>query len=425
MVSSSTSGECVVLKCTIGTSISMEAPSKRFYNSPVSHQSIMMLYRHLPLLGLVVLCAACNTAGPDDDSDFRVQKSFARGNTLLVPAPAGTDTSILGMAYDSDLNDKDADGVRHRMYPPVILTASDKLYKSTFTLLVSRTELNASAKVLFASGGITQKRGMRYAVLNVRSISRVRSLDAQGTPLYQGEFYASKIYYGWSLDYVFEGDESQLNEHIDAKLRDLLGGEFSSEVERLRLKKTLVTRGLKPKNSRPVVIANSAADIVANFTQEGSGDQPILVEYECAKSFSVPAFDTKAPKYSAGNFTLDSLRFSIAETQADGSSWDGGSPPDPLITISRNGVKIYSTQVDDMLSGSIAIGRLITIGSGDVIRADLVDVDGIDPDDPIGAVGLSGKDLFSKYYVYDEVEMVPIPGTVSVKRVTLFLSPAR
>lgn len=218
-----------------------------------------------------------------------------------------------------------------------------------------------------------------------------------------------------------------MNERVAANLTSIIGGggDLTNEVNKLHLRKYLVTRGLTPKSQNSVVVALDEDDVKRYFTTSGSGDQPIAVEYECASTFSVPAVDIRAPKYTAGAFVLDSLGFSIAETQADGSTWDGGTnPPDPIITIYRNGVQIYSTQVDDKIADTIEIGRRVTINSDDRLNVVLWDED-FDANDFIGDFGLVGNSIFSSYYIREPVPMRATQNGSQIKNVTLFITPAR
>lgn len=387
-----------------------------------------MVYRYGVAFFVAFLCCACNNTGtdPQADDEFREVKFFNRGETIVVPAPPGTLDSILGMAYDINLNDKDSNGVRHRMYPYTVSSSNERMYKSELTLLETRSELTANANVLFASGGVSRKQGMRYAVLKIESVSRVLSLQPQGSPLYSGRIFASKIYYGWTLNYVFEGDSTQLNEHIAVNLASLIarGGNLTNEVSRLQLRKYVVSRGLSPKNTNDVVVALDADDVKKNFTTSGSGNQPIAIEYECATDFSVPAVNVKAPKYLPGNFVIDSIAFSIAETQADGSSWDFGSDPDPIIRLYRNNGEEYAVQVDDRISGSVKIGRPLSLNAGDQINVVLWDEDN-DENDFIGDFGIMANSIFEKYYVHDPLPLEPTSQHGQIKNVTLFIRPVR
>ena len=151
---------------------------------------------------------------------------------------------------------------------------------------VVELESSAAIAAAFSGYGVKAKASagasQRYALYTVYKISTLVELDTAHAKFDSAArgYVPTRIFYGWAMYVLIEGDEAHLNSQVEAKV---LGVEASLEAEARRwgLKTTVQLRGLTSKDPRQVVVARTPEDVINKFEVDTTKKaQPILVEYK-------------------------------------------------------------------------------------------------------------------------------------------------
>jgi hypothetical protein len=148
---------------------------------------------HLALVALTVATSVIAFAA-DDQTNF---EKILPGQALVVPAPLGVMTDVLGLGFDDHLDDLDAAGKRHRAFDPKFTRVLVNQYTAQFAQLDNEFKLQAHAQVLGTQLGVGFSNSKRYMVLRVRQLREVASLKPTGDPLGAEQVMASKAYFSW------------------------------------------------------------------------------------------------------------------------------------------------------------------------------------------------------------------------------------
>lgn len=181
---------------------------------------------------LACSCLPLVAHAADDRPDF---EKIAPGQTFVLPAPVGTTTDVLGMGFDEQLSDSDADGKRHRVFAPKVKRVPENQYFSQFEQLDNEFKLKAHARFLSTSMNVGFSQEKRYMALRVFQLQEVATLEP-GKQLETAPVVAQRIFYGWALNVIIEGDASTFTAEAAAELATA-GADVDATVKRYQLKK--------------------------------------------------------------------------------------------------------------------------------------------------------------------------------------------
>lgn len=277
---------------------------------------------------------------------LRQQAPQAPGSGVTIPAGTGqmysaepgTSTDILGLGYELNLVASDANGTPHRPYPAKFSVAEYNAYEADSDTVDNTFELGAYAHFLFVKASAKVKTERHYMVVHAAQINKVAALAIDGRPLDNAPLYASKIYYGWVLYLVIEGDSTTFTADVAAELGELVkkGGKIDTTIANHHLSTHIWHVGLKPKRVDRVPVALSLNDVLDQF--EPGADQPIFVEYTPMRNIVVNAIPWEKAVFKPGRYMV-SADFELAGKRADGKNWewDGVAPRTVVGTLYVDG----------------------------------------------------------------------------------------
>jgi hypothetical protein len=308
-------------------------------------------------------------------------KKIASGQRVNFVAELGTTTDILGMGFERNLSQTDANGDTHRVYPDKSTKVAVNQYEAKFEILENSLLFDAHAHYLFAEAGVNASTSHRYMVVRVDQISQVVKLQQEGKPIGNAPMYASKIFYGWALYVVIEGDSSTFTTEVAANLI-AAGAKLDTEIKNHKLTSYVHLIGLKPKNAGDIPIATTA-DAVREAFETSTEPQPIYVEYTLMQDAVVDAIPWKKNELLPGRYAV-SVDVALMDTKADGRAWDVGSLPDPLVTLVVDGKPVTSCKQQDSMESHCIHDSVIDIDATTTVGVVVIDKD-IASDDPVGS----------------------------------------
>jgi hypothetical protein len=329
------------------------------------------------LLGLVVMLApAAVIADPDSDAIEKIPT----GRSVVFAAELGTTPDILGMGVERNLTTTDSNGDSHRVFPNKVTNVAVNQYDAKFELVDNSFLLEAHGHYLFGEAGIKANTNRRYMVVRAYQVSKVAKVSTEGRPVANAPMYASRIFYGWALYVVIEGDSSSFTSEVAAELMGA-GGKLGATIKANKLTSRVHLIGLKPKKAGDVPIAVTTDEVQASF--ETSPDpQPIFVEYTLMQDMVVDAIPWTKNEFTAGRYAVN-VDISVMDSKASGKPWDVGSLPDPNVTLFVNGQKVTSCKQQDSIESHCLHDRVIDVDAITELMLRVVDAD-VAADDPIG-----------------------------------------
>lgn len=345
-------------------------------------------------LPVCVLALLAHAAAAEAD-DIVPMERIPAGHKLQVAAELGTTRDILGRGFDRALSDVAPNGQVRRVYPVAFEEVPVKQYEVSFESIENALELDANARFLFVRAGVKRQSDRRYMVLRVSYIDKVAVLRPEGTPLVDSELYASKLYYGWALYIVIEGETSSFTTDVAAALRGA-GAKLENAVSAHQLSSHVHAIGLQSREAGAVVIATTAQEIEKSFkTPEAS--VPILVEYMTRRELDIEALPWTRADLIPGKYRID-VKVEVLSNKKDGRSWDGmGGPPDPVVALYVDQAMVASCKQQDSELHLCLNGLVVEIGAATMIQMLVWDQDFSENDDigtagplqPIGHAGLN------------------------------------
>jgi hypothetical protein len=345
----------------------------------------------------VCIAAPLVARASDDKPDF---EKIAPGQTFVLAAPVGTTTDLLGMGFDEQLSEFDAAGNRHRAFAPKYKKVPENQYFAQFEQIDNEFKLQAHARFLSSSMNVGFSQEKRYMVLRVYQLKEVATLEPSKS-LEAVPLVAQKIYYGWALNVVIEGDLSTFTSEASAELTTA-GADIESTVKRYNLKKYVHLVGLEAKNKGHIPIALDPAKFDEEFRVSDT-PAPIFVEYKVVKELFSPKLSWQRSGFSPGRYRLTSVSFKVAETKADGRAWDAvGGRPDPFITVMIDGAPVDTCLQKDVFAGQCPSEKVVTLTDQSTLQIDVLDKD-ISENDPIGTASLDN--IMSAGRPYSAIEL--------------------
>lgn len=334
-------------------------------------------------LPVCVLALLAHAAAAEAD-DIVPMERIPAGHKLRVAAELGTTNDVLGRGFDRALSDIAPDGQVLRAYPIAFEEVPVKQYEVSFELIENALELDANARFLFGRAGVKRQSDRRYMVLRVSYIDKVAVLRPEGTPLVDSELYASKLYYGWALYLVIEGETSSFTTDVAAALQGA-GAKLENAVSAHQLSSHVHAIGLQAREAGAVVIATTAQEIEKSF-KTPEVPVPILVEYMTRRELDIEALPWTRAELTPGKYRID-VKVVVLSNKADGGLWDiMGDPPDPVVALYVDGVRVASCKQADSEVHLCLNGLVVEIGAASEILMRVRDKD-LSDDDPIGTAG--------------------------------------
>lgn len=303
------------------------------------------------------------------------------GRTVFFAAELGTTPDILGMGFERNLSTTDANGDTHRVHPAKHVEVPVNQYAAKFDVVDNSLMFEAHGRYLFVETGVKVSKNRRYMVARVYQVNKVAKLVTEGKPTGNAPMFASKIYYGWALYVVIEGEEAAFTAAVAANLA-AAGGKLGTAITSSKLSSHVHLIGLKPKNEGDIPIAVTVDDVQASFDTFAE-PQPIFVEYTLMQDMVVDAIPWMKNEFKPGRY-FAKVDLSVMDQKADGRNWDAGSMPDPLVTLFVNGKRATSCKQQDSMESRCIHDIAIDVDQNTVINLLAVDKD-VASDDAIGA----------------------------------------
>lgn len=326
---------------------------------------------------------------------------FNRGTSLKVVAPEGITDKILGMGYDVNFNE-----LNYQVFKGKKNVTNEATYESNYTEIKNSLEYGAYAKVFsLMKGGINKQTQKRFAVLTIYVIDKTVTYEVEGAPIGNAEFYAAKIHYGWSLNYIISGESSVFNSEVSANLEKLIGvgGDFKYTTTYFNLQQELKLKGLSTKDEG-VTIARSAEETLNKF-QKSKNSVPILIEYKAVKDVNTQGIEWVSPYYKEGTYILQSVDYKVSERKSDGKHWDAGfggtMNPDVMVKLYLDNQEINSGfGAKDSFTGTVNFSKQINLNQNSIIKMIFWDKD-MSENDLIGEAEITFEQLSKVKLNYD------------------------
>jgi hypothetical protein len=343
------------------------------------------------------LCAPLVARASDETPDF---EKIEPGQTFVLAAPVGTTTEILGMGFDDHLSEFDAAGNRHRAFAMKHKKVPENQYFAQFEQIDNEFKRQAHARFLTSSMNVGFSQEKRYMVLRVYQLKEVATLEPS-KPLDATYLVAQKIYYGWALNVVIEGELSTFTSEAAAEL-STAGVDIEATVKRYNLKKYVHLVGLEAKDKSHIPIALDPAKFNEEF-RVADTPAPIFVEYKVMKELFSPKLSWQRTGFSPGRYRLTSVSFKVAGTKADGRAWDAmGGRPDPFLTILLDGTPVDTCLQKDVFEGQCTSEKVVTLTENSALQINVLDKD-LSEHDPIGTASLDN--IMSAGRPYSAIEL--------------------
>ncbi|MEO9884498.1 MAG: C2 domain-containing protein [Balneola sp.] len=224
------------------------------------------------------------------------------------------------------------------------------------------------------------------ALLSAYQIREIRKVINPASNSHPNAYlYASKIYYGWSLNYLLSGDSKTFTNEIGLELRSLIqssGVNFSNRLQELNISHDLTARGLEQKQGS-IGISINPSEINENFIEGNS--MPIFVELTFLKDYDPLAINWKALLNTETEIPIEFIAFSLSKIKDDGRGWDNTTPPDPYLLIKYEGEEVFRTSpIEDTLTPEFTLDVTINYMDFDKLEFLVYDHDDWTEDDFIG-----------------------------------------
>jgi hypothetical protein len=306
---------------------------------------------------------------------------------LWIPAPLGTSAETLGRGFDHTLSEFDVSGKRYQVYSGKRDTTEELLYDARCTIINNDLEFRANAQFLgLGSVSVASQEQTRYAVFSVYHIVKTITLNAEGNPQKQADFFALKVHYGWAVHYIVSGASDEFTIAASAELQDIagVGGNVSATAKKYNLKVELRSQGLQP-NSAEFVFAPDK--IKEKFSTLDNQPRAIFVELFPLRDVETTSIPWRTRLQSEGRYMIDSLRVELTERTSENQQWDndgvGGNKPDvywgmTLISGTGDAPLILGDTLQNTLTFTSSVQRTFQMSSLYTLLVGVYDDDGVD-----------------------------------------------
>lgn len=345
-------------------------------------------------------------------------ESYNRGETIMIPAPIGVDSEVLGIGYRNQISEANSE----RVFSTEFRRISENIYRSSFVLQQNIFQRDATLKAFnFVGFNTSELHQKRFALLTVYSISEVARIESDFSKSVSNiDFYASAIYYGWALNVLIDGSVTDFTKSIAANLESFnqIGGSIKRKIESYNLRTDIFLRGLQAKSSSPEIVLDW--NDVKNHFDIGE-PQPIFIEYTFLKSYNTDQITWSEQNIIPGDYRLIEVGAEIAKSKSNGRNWDFSGPPDPFVDVYINGELVLKDGPSkNNFSPKFQPSRTITITRDMILQFDFIDKD-LSEHDEIGRAQIQYNEIINGS-LNKPIELVV---TGQVKRAWIILGPIK
>lgn len=282
----------------------------------------------------------------------------------------------------------------------------DPVYTNQFTQIENSLQMKASASILGIVGGrMSSTTNERYGILSAFMQQGIATFNPKlgATTNSQGKFFIKRIYYGWSVNYVYSGSSQELDGEISGFIKSF-AGQAEGRKYVAKLKEKIIARGLEVK---PGYTEVDRASLQNNIRR--SKPVAVFIEYEALTDVYTDGISWEDGKFKPGAYNLSKVTFTIPKYKPSSrNNWDAGlgkfTDPDPVVVVLVDGTEIFrSTTMDNVFEGESIIDHQIDINDRTIVEIQLIDHDGNSGDDFIdsgrftlgGLANLSPRSPFS------------------------------
>jgi hypothetical protein len=163
-----------------------------------------------------------------------------------------------------------------------IVSTDANAFNSEVSELRSESSVAAALSGFGATLDVSASASKRFALFRVYKIARIDELDmttATVAPDLEGAYVPSRIYYGWALYVLVEGDAATFSAAASARIFSV-DAKVKAQASHWGLTVRVALRGLDSKVAGEIVVPRDVADIVEKFqVATDTPAQPILAEY--------------------------------------------------------------------------------------------------------------------------------------------------
>jgi hypothetical protein len=207
-------------------------------------------------------------------------------------APIAMKTSWLGYTMEPRFDHPTK--MRAITGPVVVQNVNE--FNSTTSELRSDVAVSAALKGygIELAGAVSGQK--HVSLFRVYKISRIEEIDMRRATIAKTArgFVPTRIYYGWALYVLAEGDASSFSVEASAQIFRV-DAKVKVQASMWRATTHIALRGLDSRIANEVIVPHDIADITNKFVVATENPQPILVDYKAvgtpdAKTIAWPAF---------------------------------------------------------------------------------------------------------------------------------------
>lgn len=210
--------------------------------------------------------------------------------TYTAIAPSGQIDNLLGRGYTEDMKDGG-----------IVIESKDTImsdygqFNKRYYDIRDQFQLSANVGMLLANFNAQYESSNRYLVLQAYNISKVVSFtklpDIEKLKQFPVKVFVSKVYYGWALNYVVQGEESVFSADVAATIK-LFKTDLGAEINSNKLSTSLSLTGFEGNSFfKDAGILFDKDDILSKGFKPLEKPVPIFVEYSIVNEFDVPKID--------------------------------------------------------------------------------------------------------------------------------------
>jgi hypothetical protein len=210
--------------------------------------------------------------------------------TYTAIAPQGQIENLIGRGYTEDMKD-----VGMVIENKEIIESEYGLFNKRYYDIRDQFQLSANVGIILANINAQYQNTQRYIVLQSYNISKVVSYpkppDLEKLRQSPAKVFISKVFYGWSLNYVVQGEESKFTAELAASIK-LFNAGLSTEITSNKLSTSLSLVGFEGNSYlKDAAILFDKDEILAKGFEPLKKPVPIFVEYSVINEFDVPKID--------------------------------------------------------------------------------------------------------------------------------------
>ncbi|MCU0424370.1 MAG: hypothetical protein MUF71_01965 [Candidatus Kapabacteria bacterium] len=222
----------------------------------------------------------------------RKKEKYELSTTFQAIAPTGEVENLIGRGYTEEMKDcgivvdtKDTIVSEYGLFNKFCYDVRD------------RFQLSANVGMILGNLSAKYEEDKRYLILQAYNISKVVKLnqppDIEKLRQQSAKVFISKVYYGWALNYVVQGDQSSFSGQVAASIK-LFDANLNTTITNNSLTTNLALVGFKNnKFMKNAALLFDEVKILAQGFTPLEKPVPIFVEYTVINEFDVSKIDWK------------------------------------------------------------------------------------------------------------------------------------